>query len=179
MPGKAIQSHVTLTKQKMKKDLGAAGIGNVSITATPTALSGPSSVQKRPASGTAAATPSKKKKKDVSPVEDTSEEEKTGGESSAGDDSGDEPEVAVNTEKPTPPGPGPLSAKVKAKARATRSRSSPHGKLPVDYSKLHDPFTTMEGATDSDGENVFGSNEGNSSEDSFSSDKKFERGKEL
>lgn len=182
MPGKAIQSHVTLTKQKMKRDLGTDGNGIVSITATPTTPAGPSSVQKRPASGTTAATPSKKQKKDVSPVETSSEEEENGGESSAEEDSGDQSKITLKTEEASPPAAGPSlskgKGKAKAKVRTTRLRSAPHSKLPIDYSKLNDPFTTMEGAMDSDGENVFGGDGGNTSEDTYSSDQKFEHGEE-
>lgn len=180
MPGKAIQSHVTLTKHKIKRDLGTDGIGNISITATPTTPAGPSSVQKRPASGITAATPSKKKKQDVSPVEATSEEKENSAESSAEEDSGDESKVTLKTEEASPPAaaPSPSKGKGKTKARTTRSRSSHHSRLPIDYSKLNDPFTTMEGAMDSAGENVFGGDDGNTSEDTYSSDKKFEHGEE-
>ncbi|MCJ1244222.1 hypothetical protein MMC30_001420 [Trapelia coarctata] len=175
VPGRAIQSHVQITKKGMKNKLGAAGTSTLSITASPSTPAGPSGGKKRPASAAALVTPSKKKQKSV---EETSEEEEEEGESSHGEDLGDESKVTVKAEKTTPPAAGPASANAKGKgkatARASRSRSSPRDKRPVNYSKLNDPFTTMEGATGSDGEGVFGTDDGNSSEDTSPSDKEFE-----
>jgi len=174
VPGRAITSHVQLAKKAMKKKLGDAGTSTLSITAGPSTPAGPSGGKKRPATAAATSTPSKKKKT-VAAGGDTSEEEEEAEGSSHGDESGDESKATLKTEKSTtPPAAGPSSAtgKGKAKARATRFRSS---QLPVNYSKLNDPFTTMEGATGSDGENVFVDEEGDSSEDTSPSDGEFEK----
>ena len=62
-------------------------------------------------------------------------------------------------------------------AATTSKRSSPRGSRTVDYSKFNDPFASMEGATDEEGENVFGEYECASSEDSADSDEVFVSGK--
>ena len=173
---RAIQSHVQLTKKAMKNKLGATKNSTLLITATHSTPAGPSGGQKRPASAAALTTPSKKPKR---VKQETSEEEEEEGESSHGDDSGDEPMAKVKPEETTPPAAGRSSGNGKGKAmfRASRSRSSPRGKLPVNYLKLNDPFTTMEGAMGSDGENVFGEDADTSSEDS--SDNGSEREEEM
>lgn len=179
VPGKAITSHVTIVKTKLRKDLGTIGTGTVAVTATASTAAGPSGSKKRQASATAAATPSKKKaKKSDSSGEESDEEDEQEAQNSDGDESGGEHKATIKAEETTPPPAGPSSATGKGKAPASR-RTIPRGKLSkVDYSKLHDPFTTMEGAKDSGGENVFGEDEGDTSEDTYASDKGFDGGED-
>ena len=63
-------------------------------------------------------------------------------------------------------------------ARTVPKRSSPRATKPVDYNVLNDPFMKIKEATDQDGQNVFGEDEGTSSDDSADSDEIFSGAKE-
>ena len=72
----------------------------------------------------------------------------------------------------------PHPAEKSTGATTNTKRSSPRATQSVDYNLLNDPFKAIKEATDEDGQNVFGDDEDNSSDDSADSDELFAGAKE-
>ncbi|MCJ1387214.1 hypothetical protein MMC18_000054 [Xylographa bjoerkii] len=167
VPGRAILSHMMLTKKKYKDEIAR---GASSTTATPM-------LTKRTAP-TKAFKASKKPKQAVkTEVDSDAEDENDEGESPATPpDTPAGKNYSTGTSKDVTPTPTDKS-RGSSQASIASKRSSPRCARSVDYSKLHDPFVSMEGVTDEDGHNVFGDDDGQSSEDSADSDEGFTGGK--
>ncbi|MCJ1284265.1 hypothetical protein MMC26_003596 [Xylographa opegraphella] len=158
VPGRAILSRVMLTKKKYKDEI-AAGI--------PVTTARPVS-KKRPASDTSHSV----EKKITKTIKNEPQSDLEDG-------------AAFPYNPATPPKTLSKTCSIRNSAdgaailvQASSTRSSPRAIRSVDYNVLHDSFGAMNGATDEDGQNVFGDDAGNSSEDSADSDELFAGTKE-
>ncbi|MCJ1432100.1 hypothetical protein MMC27_001456 [Xylographa pallens] len=164
VPGRAILSHVMLTKKKYKDEIaGGAPVNNATQDS-----------KKRPAptkSSRAGKKPKQGVKKETEPdLEDEADFLHNPATPPKTPSKMCSPHHSANT-TPTP-------AKKSPKVTTNTKRSSPRTSRPVDYNVLNDPFMAIKEATDEDGQNVFGDDEGNSSDDSADSDKLFSGAKE-
>ncbi|MCJ1382717.1 hypothetical protein MMC17_005830 [Xylographa soralifera] len=157
--GRAILSHVMLTKKKYKDEIAGGNSANAATQVT----------KKRPAP-TKSPRAAKKAKNVV--------KDETG--------SDVEDEACVMENPATPPTTPlkicsprnsadvtPTPAEKSPEATTNSKRSSPRATRTVDYNVLNDPFMAIKEATDEDGQNVFGEYEGSSSDDSADSDELF------
>ena len=166
VPPKAIFSRFTLAKKKFKEDVAStaaedAGTNNV---ATPT--------KKRPAASSKSNTPKKAKvsiKKEMKSEDNENEDCLAKLEPTTPLKTPTEKRTSTVASKSMTPTPNENS-RTNSQETTTSQRSSARKADRMDYSRVHDPFMTMEGATNEDGENVFGSDNGASSEDSADSD---------
>ena len=164
VPGRAILSHIMLMKKKFKDEIASGTHAN---TAT--------SVSKKRTALTTFPTARKKAKQ---AIKDETES-----------DLGDEADIlkVPTTSQKTPSkisssrssaDASPTPAEKSSGATTNTKRSSPRATRAVNYNELNGSFMAIKGATDEDGENVFGEDEGNSSDDSADSDELYAGPKE-
>ena len=159
MPAKAVFSRLTLAKKKFKDDVGTSVVEDAASNseATPT--------KKRPAASSTSKSPKKAKvliKKEAG-LNDHDQDPLADVQATT------PPKTPTLTSKPATPAP---NGKSRSESQGTSSskRSSARKVGKVDYSRINDPFMSMEGATNADGENVFGSEHSDTIEDSADSD---------
>ena len=88
-------------------------------------------------------------------------------------DSEEEESAAETDNENIPATPAHSAKRQKTISGRVTKRISPRKGKTTDYKNLEDPFATMEGAKDEDGNNVFGEPSGTESEDTYATDGSF------